>query len=145
MPAFPADYAARLAVGLAVEHGAGLDFRHSEPPKPDLVELGRRLTLKDGGLDCRQCHGIGRLQPQGDDRTKLAPGINFAQSRERLRGDYYHRFVLDPPRYELATRMPKLSADGKTTKATAILNGDAKQQFEALWHYIQTVTPETAE
>ncbi|WLD11726.1 ThuA domain-containing protein [Planctellipticum variicoloris] len=145
MPAFPADYAARLAVGLAVEHGAGRDIQQPKPPKPDLVELGRRLTLKDGGLDCRQCHGIGQLKPQGDSRTQIAPGINFAQVRERLQPEFYHRFVLDPPRYELATRMPKLAADGKTTKATAILDGDAKKQFEALWHYIQTVTPETAE
>jgi hypothetical protein len=35
--------------------------------------------------------------------------------------------------------MPKLSADGKTTNATAILDGDARQQFEAIWQYIQTV------
>lgn len=144
MPAFPA-YAKPLAFGLAVEHGVLYDVEQHGPPRPDLVELGRRLTLKDGGLDCRQCHGIGQLKPQGDSRTQIAPGINFAQSRERLQPEFYHRFVLDPPRYELATRMPKLSADGKTTKATAILNGDAKKQFEALWHYIQTVTPETAE
>ncbi|HTN01285.1 MAG TPA: hypothetical protein VL132_05385, partial [Planctomycetaceae bacterium] len=123
----------------------GRDIQQPKPPKPDLVDLGRRLTLKDGGLDCRQCHGIGQLKPQGDSRTQIAPGINFAQVRERLQPEFYHRFVLDPPRYELATRMPKLAADGKTTKATAILDGDAKKQFEALWHYIQTVTPETAE
>ena len=35
--------------------------------------------------------------------------------------------------------MPKLSFDGKTTKASHILSGDAKKQFEALWHYIQSV------
>jgi hypothetical protein len=103
-----------------------------------LATLGDRLTRKDGGLDCRSCHGVGKEEPTGDERTKVAQGINFAHSRERLREEFYLRFVLDPPRHDVTTRMPKLSADGKTTAATAILDGDARKQFQAIWEFIQT-------
>ncbi len=139
MPAFP-HYAELLAYELAAEHG--LDF--SGPPlgadaQPSLAALGDRLTRKDGGLDCRSCHAIGKDQPTGDERTKVAQGINFAHTRERLRDDFYLRFVLDPPRHDVTTRMPKLAADGRTTNATAILDGDARKQFEAIWQFMQTV------
>lgn len=96
-------------------------------------------------LDCRQCHPIGSLPPTGDKNTLLAPGINFALTRERIRYDFYRRFTLDPPRYDVSTRMPKLAAEGRTTKVKDILDGDARQQFEAVWHYLQTVPNATAD
>jgi type 1 glutamine amidotransferase/mono/diheme cytochrome c family protein/glucose/arabinose dehydrogenase len=137
MPAFPA-YAEELAKGMEAEHGISIGHGGSPHPKDDLAKIGEQLTLKEN-LDCRQCHGIGDLEPMGDDKTKLAPGINFAFVKERLRHDYYKRFVLDPPRWDISTRMPKLAADGRTTKVTSFYDGDAEKQFEAIWYYIQTV------
>lgn len=99
------------------------------------IALGERLTARDA-LDCRQCHGVGPLEPRGDDRTKIAPGINFELIRKRVRPDFYSRFVLDPPRYDIGTKMPRLTADGRTTRVTGILDGDARRQFAALWQYI---------
>jgi cytochrome c551/c552 len=150
MPAFPA-YAEVLAAGLAHSHGISDEITEKSTPATSssrgadtadatLAEAGARLTFKAEGLDCRQCHGIGREQPLGDKGTLLAPGINFAHTRERLRYDYYQRFMLDPPRYDIATRMLKLSADGRTTSAKTILDGDARRQFDALWHFMQTVS-----
>ena len=139
MPAFP-HIANLLTEGLASEHGQRPASENQVADHlPQLAPLGDRLTRKDGGLDCRSCHAVGKDQPTGDERTKVAQGINFAHTRERLRDDFYLRFVLDPPRHDVTTRMPKLSADGKTTNATAILDGDARQQFEAIWQFIQTV------
>lgn len=146
MPAFPA-YADQLARGFAAQHAVPLDASAanvlnatsgSDAAGSDAA-VGYRLTLKDGGLDCRQCHGIGHQQPVVDERTRIAPGIDFVQVRDRLRYDFYRRFVLDPPRYEVNTKMPKLSADGKTTTVTHILDGNAPQQFDAIWSYIQTL------
>jgi hypothetical protein len=141
MPAFPR-HAEALAAGLAAEHGMESSAPPAQPLKQELASLGDLLTRKDGGLDCRSCHGVGRELPTGDDKTKVAPGINFAHTRERMRGEFFHRFVLDPPRYEVTTRMPKLSADGRTTAATSILGGDAPQQFEAIWQFLLTIEPE---
>jgi mono/diheme cytochrome c family protein/cytochrome c-type biogenesis protein CcmH/NrfF len=134
MPAFPA-YAAVLAEGLAAEHGLAPEAAGSFSVDAHLAELGNQLTQRTA-LDCRQCHAVGSQPAQGDDQTKIAPGINFAIIGDRLRQDYYQRFTLDPPRFDINSRMPKLSADGKTTKVTGVLNGDAKQQFNAVWHFI---------
>jgi hypothetical protein len=46
--------------------------------------------------------------------------------------------MLDPPRVDISTKMPKFAADGKTTAVPA-LDSNAARQYEALWHYIQTL------
>ena len=137
MPAFPA-YAETLAAGIAAEHGVLDTVPHGPTPLPDGLELGAHLIQKDT-LDCRQCHAMGNQPPTGDEKTLLAPGINFTMTKERMRYDFYRRWVLDPPRYDIGTRMPKLAADGKTTKVTQILEGDAAKQFDAVWEYLQKV------
>lgn len=137
MPGFP-KHAELLSKSLAAEHGLPPVDEPVEAPQPELVANGQLLTLKEN-LDCRQCHGIGSLEPTGDEKTKLAPGINFALVRDRLRPEYYRRFVLDPPRVDPSTRMVKLAADGRTTKVTSIYKGHAPQQFEAIWNYIQSL------
>jgi hypothetical protein len=138
MPAFPA-YAAELAAGLAAEHGLPAEPEPSLTIEKELAEIGRRLAQKDQGLDCRQCHAVAGQQPTGDDKTKIAPGIDFAATKQRMRDEFYRRFVLDPPRYDVTIRMPKFALDGKTTQASQILDGDAAKQFEALWHYIHSL------
>ena len=141
MPIYP-QLADPLARGLAAEHGMTSD----EPPPfsvdTALAKIGRQLSLKTG-LDCRQCHGVGRDEPTGDDKTKIAPGINFSLVGPRLRAGYYHRFVLDPARVEIGTRMPQFSADRRTTKAAGYFGGDADRQFDALWHYLQGISGAT--
>jgi mono/diheme cytochrome c family protein len=140
MPAFPA-YAQILTAGLVAQHGLAAGSEADFEPEPQLAEFGRQLTLP-ATLDCRQCHGVGSEQPRGDDRTQIALGINLAHTRERLRHDYYRRFVLDPPRYDINTRMPRFAATDGTTRVKSILGGDAPAQFEAVWHYIQSVPGE---
>lgn len=144
MPSFPAR-AHLLADGLAREHGLSSDQSPRLSIEPELAEIGDILATRAGLLDCRQCHAIGPLPPTGDKQTLLAPGINFAMTRERIRHDFFGRFTLDPPRYDVTTRMPKLVVDGRTTKVKNIFDGDARQQFEAVWHYLQTVPSSTAD
>ena len=137
MPSFPS-WADELSRGLAAQHGYGPE-KLIEPYRPDQVALGELLIGKTGGLDCRQCHAVGNRPATGDKQTQLALGINFRIINDRVRKSYYDRFVLDPPRYAPGTRMPKLSADGKKTGVRRIYDGDAHQQFDALWHFIQQV------
>jgi len=141
MPQFPA-YAETLARGLAAEHGLAPSSSHKTSPAdpPSLAELGIRLVDKEA-LDCRQCHGLGDKPPTGDAKTLLAPGINFALVKGRIQPEYYARFTLDPPRFDVTTRMPKLAIDGKTTKVTHILDGDARKQFAAIWVYLNQQNP----
>jgi type 1 glutamine amidotransferase/mono/diheme cytochrome c family protein len=143
MPAFPA-YAEELAIGLAAEHGLLPSTDPATEIDDELVETGRQLVGLSTGLDCRQCHAIGSEEPQGDDRTKISLGINFVHVRDRMRGEHYRRFVLDPPRFDIATRMPKLAPDGRTTKIKSVYDGDASKQFEAIWQFIQSLPVENA-
>lgn len=134
MPGF-GPFAARLAHGLAREHGLLSESVPIPQPEQELVATGDRLTTP-AGLDCRQCHAVGGQQPRGDQGTQIALGVNFAQVRRRLNPEFYARFVRDPPRFEASSKMPKLSDDGKTTKANTILDGDADRQFAAIWQFI---------
>jgi cytochrome c551/c552 len=143
MPAFPA-IAHAVADGLRAQHGIADDEEAPFIPDPALVEIGSELSAPTA-LDCRQCHGVGAQEPRGDERTRIALGINFSATRDRLRRDFYNRFVLNPPRTDPALRMPILAPDGKTTKVTTVYGGNASQQFDALWHYIEAAPPrETA-
>ena len=51
---------------MADEHG--VEFADPVPTTfdRDQVEMGRKLTLRDGGLDCRQCHGVGKELPRAE-------------------------------------------------------------------------------
>ncbi len=146
MPAFPA-YAKDLAKGLAAQHGIneavfpdsnGPNDASNRKSKIENRKLGMQLVGKDQGLDCRQCHALGTQRATGDKGTLIAEGINFDLVRERLRYDYYQRFVLDPPRFDSGSRMPKLSPDGKTTPVKSVLDGNARRQFDAIWEYLQS-------
>lgn len=140
MPAFPG-YAAAVAHGLAAEHGVDSREQPARDFDPELAAIGERLTLQTG-LDCRQCHGIGDLEPRGDEQTKIALGVNFSFIRDRMRREAYDRFMLDPPRYDINTRMIRLSEDGLTTKLKDVFDSDAHQQFDAVWNYIQSLPGE---
>lgn len=135
MPSFPA-YAEFLAKIMASEHG--VPFHETIPTEydPKAVETGRQLTLRDGGLDCRQCHGVGNERPRGDAATQIALGINFAFTRDRLRPQFALRQILDPPRYDIGSRMPRFAPDLQTTAARQIEGGNAKRQFEAVKQYL---------
>lgn len=139
MPSFPAN---RVAFGLAAEHG----IRFDAPPVVDTpsvpeVELGRKLTLKDQGLDCRQCHGLGAEKPSGDHSTLISVGINFSHIPDRLNPEFFPRLMLNPPRYDPNSRMPVFAVDGRTTAAKGILDGNADRQFHALWEYLKSRKP----
>jgi mono/diheme cytochrome c family protein len=139
MPFFPS-HAAVLARGLAAEHGINPDEHGPRGYDRQLAEVGHKLTLPTA-LDCQQCHAVGQEALAGDAGTKIAVGIPFLYMRERLREEFFHRFVLDPPRYDLQAKMPKFIADGKTTKITTVFGGNARRQVDAIWHYIQSVEP----
>ncbi len=139
MPSFPADH---LATGIAAEHGIRFDSPSTNrPARPADVQLGRQLTLKGQGLDCRQCHGLGNEKPSGDHSTLISVGINFSHIPERLNPEFYPRLMLNPPRYDPNSRMPVFAVDGKTTAAKGVLNGDAERQFDTIWEYLNHLKP----
>jgi len=135
MPAFPAR-ADLLAVGLSHEHGFAIN--EDERPMFDakLAEIGEKLIPQQGGFHCNYCHGIGKVPAK---EPFEAPGINLLDAAVRLRYHYYQRWMLDPSRVDVTMRMPIFASDGKTTQIREVFDGDARKQYDALWHYIQTL------
>ena len=135
------NFAARgegIAKGFSHEHGYASDF--ASPRKPveakEEIEVGRKLTLKEGGFNCVQCHGAGKQKAVSPFE---APGTNLADARERIRYDFYYRWMLHPLRVDPVTKMPKLTPDSRTTGLKDVYDGDARRQFNAIWQYIQSL------
>ena len=135
MRAFPAR-AKGLAIGLSHEHGFA--ERYVDGPKFDaaMAKQGYLLSLQNNGFNCVQCHGVGS---RGPTAAFDARSTNLAYARDRLRHEYYRRWLLSPQRIAPATKMPRFSPDGKKTALEYAYAGDADKQFEAIWHYLKTL------
>ncbi|HSU67235.1 MAG TPA: hypothetical protein VLJ39_10200 [Tepidisphaeraceae bacterium] len=133
MPGFAAR-AGLISAGLAEEHGYAAD--RDPEPKPDAAqaEIGRTLSGKtpNQGFSCVQCHSVGDMPPFA---AFEAPSINFKYVADRLRHEYYMRWVLNPQRIDPTTKMPRFGDDEGKTGLPA-LDHDAVKQFEAIWQYL---------
>jgi cbb3-type cytochrome oxidase cytochrome c subunit len=134
MPAFPA-YAEALALGLAMQHGVAPASQPLPAPDAEMARTGRHLVAGDNGFKCNACHGIG-----AEKATAVfeAAGINFAHTVERLRKQYYHRWMLNPMRVEPQSRMPQF-LDAGASPFREIYDGDGHRQMEAIWQYLLEV------
>jgi mono/diheme cytochrome c family protein len=132
MPAFPAR-AKLIAEGLAAEHG----YSPTTPgyPKPDeqMAAAGQKLIGAAGGFSCVQCHAVGAAPPLAPFE---APAANMKYISERLRKDYYDRWMLNPIKVDPGTKMPAFAdAEGKSA-IRDVYEGDAVKQFEAVWQFL---------
>jgi hypothetical protein len=132
MPAFPAR-AEWLAVGLSHEHG----FPATADPGPaydeQAAQVGAEVIAAQSGLACNRCHAIDQTPATAPEQA-LSTNLSFA--RDRLRYGYYMRWMLFPQRIDPRTRMLKFAPDAKTTPLK-IHEGDARKQFEAVWHHLR--------
>ncbi|MEO5917311.1 MAG: c-type cytochrome [Luteolibacter sp.] len=130
MPSFKTA-APALAKGFSKLHGVEPNKPAEMKVDPALAEIGK--TLAGGtGFGCTTCHAIGDLKPTAAFEVE---GVNFKLVPNRIREDYYHRWMDDPKSVTPSTKMPLYSKDGKSQR-TDILDGDSKKQFEAIWQYL---------
>jgi mono/diheme cytochrome c family protein len=133
MPGF-ATRAEGITQGLALEHGVAIEEPENPAPDGELATTGKMLVGRNGGFSCIQCHGIGSVPPVSPFE---APAINFKYADERLRKDYYDRWMRNPARMVPTTKMPAFGdAEGKTS-LREVLDGDATKQFDAIWNYLE--------
>jgi cbb3-type cytochrome oxidase cytochrome c subunit len=92
------------------------------------IGTGRSIIGK-GGLGCISCHDIAGVPNSG------TRGPDLATINQRVRYDWYERWLHQPLRMAPGTKMPQAFVDGKSTLNT-VLNGDAKAQAEAMWAYL---------
>lgn len=106
-------------------HDAG---QLQELPEEERVAAGRKL-VGGSGLACIKCHTFG---------GKSTPGIqaiDMATMPERLREDWFHRYMLAPSEYRPGTRMPLSFPEGKSVLEN-VLGGHADAQIDAMWLYL---------
>lgn len=134
MPRF-GPYGPVIAHGLAHQHAVSPREQPRGTGEP-MAETGRSLVGR-GGFNCLQCHGVGDQKPTAAFDSL---GVNLEHIRSRIRKPFFDRWMLDPPRIDPSTRMPKLVTD-ETTSLRNIFDGNPRRQFNAIWDYLGTIQP----
>jgi len=91
------------------------------------IETGRALAGKQGH-GCISCHDISGQRGGG------TRGPDLATTNQRVRFDWYARWMHQPQRMAPGTKMPQAFIDGKAL-LTEYYAGDGDKQIEALWAY----------
>jgi mono/diheme cytochrome c family protein len=129
MPQFGDANVGRLPEALAALDGTVPDDKvHQVPLTAAKIDAGRRLVGKSA-FGCISCHDLAGIANSGTRGPDLA-GMN-----QRVRYDWYRRWLEQPQRYQPGTRMPIVFPDGKSL-LTRVLGGSADAQAEAMWAYL---------
>ena len=125
-----------LALGMAADHGFPLATAAAKAGDPGAIKAGETLVSENGGFNCTTCHALGERPPTAPFE---APAINLAYAHERLRKEYYDRWVYFPQRIDPDTKMPRFSDDNGKTPLTDFYEGTARRQYDAIWDFVGTV------
>ena len=133
MPGFD-NHSAFLAKGIT--YRAGMTSANPEfESDPALTKSGKELAGLTG-YACITCHAAGETPAL---QAFEGQGPNLQLSGQRLRPGYYHSWMHWPQRFAPLTIMPKYTVDKKRALNATFYDGDARKQFDAVWHYIQTL------
>lgn len=94
-----------------------------------LAKHGRKLVGTTGGLSCIACHDFAGNKSLG------VPAIDLAATGQRLKWDWFRRYLLDPQALRPGTRMPGFWPAGVAANKE-VLGGDAEQQIASIWLYL---------
>ncbi len=130
MPAFRS-HATPLANSFSRIHGLEPNSPGEFEVDPAQAEIGGMLAGSDG-FGCNTCHGIGEGKPTAAFEVE---GVNLTLTPGRMREEFYHRWMDNPPTVTPGTKMPRYS-DGVKSQRGDVLDGDAYKQFDAIWHYL---------
>jgi mono/diheme cytochrome c family protein len=104
------------------------DVIHKVNLSGEKVGAGRFLVGKQA-FGCISCHDIAGIPNHG------TRGPDLATMNERVRFDWYERWLNNAQRIQPGTRMPTVFQDGKTQLMNT-LKGSADAQAEAMWAYL---------
>ncbi|MBI1903928.1 MAG: c-type cytochrome [Planctomycetia bacterium] len=123
-------------VGQLVEGFEELDLDRAADPPPIAIDApvakikaDGRLLVGSQGLSCIKCHNFAGRQSAGINTMDLV------QIAQRLRPEWFVRYMADPQAYRPGTRMPSAWPNGKSF-FPGVLEGDTQQQIWAMWTYL---------
>jgi hypothetical protein len=96
---------------------------------PGKVKAEGRHMVGGLALGCIKCHTFAGHKAEG------VQGIDMLLMPERLKRDWFHRYVLDPAKFRPGTRMPTAWPEGMSV-LPKVLDGDPTKQIEAIWVYL---------
>jgi mono/diheme cytochrome c family protein len=104
-------------------------------PVPHFEVSGRRVKatgrfiVGSQAFNCGSCHQFKEYQAAG------IQAMDMTLMTRRLRRDWFHRYVVDPPAFRPGTRMPTAWPGGKS-QLESIYDGDTLRQVESVWVYL---------
>jgi mono/diheme cytochrome c family protein len=129
MPQFGKENVGHLAEALAAAEGFPAESAiHKVAATPALLDTGRLMVGKTA-FNCIACHDMAGRPGTG------ARGPDLASMTQRVRYDWYRRWLEQPQRMQPGTRMPAVFQDGRSLLKT-VLDGDAAKQADAMWGYL---------
>lgn len=100
-----------------------------EAPLSEIKAAGRKL-VGDKGLSCIKCHTFGRFRATG------IQSIDMKMMSERLREDWFRRYLRNPQLFRPRTRMPTAWPAEGPSLIEDVLDADSERQIAAVWTYL---------
>ncbi len=130
MPAFQSAQVDQLASAFVeIDWKSEWEARKIHAPRHRVKAIGRELVSVKA-LACIKCHTFAQYPATG------IQAISLTKMHQRLREDWFARYLLDPQKYRPGTRMPGSFVNGVSARRD-ILKGDPDLQINAIWTYLQ--------
>ena len=100
-------------------------FRNRRKPAYEMIGTA--------GLSCIVCHEF------NGQKSGEVSALDLVHVTERLQKNWFHLYLRQPSRFHPNVIMPSYWPDGQSVRPT-LLGGDAAQQIEALWLYLEDGT-----
>lgn len=135
MPQFGGGNVGRLQAALQeVDQKTEANIPDYELPDSKMKAIGRRLA-GEKGLGCIKCHTFDKFKATG------IQSIDLTIMSERLRKDWFHRYMANPQTYRPGTRMPAPWPFGQATIRDVLDVGNVEQQVaqqkESVWLFLE--------
>ena len=135
MPQFGGGNVGHLQAELqAVDRKTETELPDYELPDAKMKAIGRRLA-GERGLGCIKCHTFDKFKATG------IQSIDLTIMSERLRKDWFHRYMANPQTYRPGTRMPAPWPFGQATIRDVLDVGNVEQQValqkESVWLFLE--------
>ncbi len=129
MPKFaPAHSDRLLAEFVAADRQSETAFETPDEPEHRVKATGRHLA-GDQALGCIKCHTFGPFRATG------IQSMDLQKMTQRLREDWFHRYLPNPQQYRPGTRMPTGFPNGQATIGD-VYDGNVDKQVAAIWTYL---------
>jgi mono/diheme cytochrome c family protein len=96
---------------------------------PRLVKSLGRFLAGGEALGCIKCHTFKGIETEG------VQAVDLTVLTQRLRREWFHRYLVDTQAYRPGTRMPTVWPGGKTM-LPQYADGDTRKQIDAIWRFL---------